>query len=239
MNEPAAQPQCQRHPDRTGLPCPRCGTFNCLECLSGGACERCLALNGERPVQAEHVHGFGRRAGGRVIDMVTHQILAVVAGVIAGVTIAVLEAGGIVPSGSIQSMGKHGFLFNMLAGSLASLVGTAAQTAICGASVGKAILGMRVVRLDGSRPGLGASLVRELGYFIDVFFFGLVGKAAMDASALAQRYGDQWAGTAVVRADQAGGSGRPSGLRIAVGLLVGAFLYGVCISGSFVLAALS
>jgi uncharacterized RDD family membrane protein YckC len=177
-------------------------------------------------VQAEHVHGFGRRAGGRVIDMVTHQILAVVAGVIAGVTIAVLETGGIVPAGSIQSMGKHGFLFNMLAGSLASLVGTTAQTAICGASVGKAILGMRVVRLDGSRPGLGASLVRELGYFIDVFFFGLVGKAAMDASALAERYGDQWAGTAVVRADHAGGSGRPSGLRIAVGLLVGAFLYG-------------
>ncbi|MBL8924601.1 MAG: RDD family protein [Myxococcaceae bacterium] len=239
MNDPSPQPQCQRHPDRPGLPCPRCGTFNCLECLSGVACERCLALKGERPVQSEDVHGFGRRAGGRIIDLVTHQVLAVVAGVIAGITIAILESIGVVAAGSVQSMGKHGFLFNMLAGSLASLAGSATSTVICGASVGKAILGMRVVRLDGSRPGLGASLVRELGYFIDVFFFGLVAKAAMDGSSLAQRHGDRWAGTAVVRADHAGGTGRPSGVRLAVGLMAGAFVYALAIGGAFVLAVLS
>lgn len=82
------------------------------------------------------------------------------------------------------------------------------------------MLGLRVVSVaSGERPGLGASVVRELGYYVDGLFFGMVGKAAMDSSPHKQRHGDGWAGTTVVRRATlntavAGGAGR-----VALGLL--------------------
>jgi uncharacterized membrane protein YiaA len=43
------------------------------------------------------------------------------------------------------------------------------------------------------------AIIRELGYFIDALFFGLVGYLAMQKTYQEQRYGDQWAHTVVTQ----------------------------------------
>lgn len=190
---------CLEHAERSGTPCTRCGTFRCAECLSDGLCAGCRDTVGVRPIQSGDVYGFGRRAGGRIIDLLVGQGTGLVAGVLAAVSLVVLERMGVARAGWATRM-DPGFGFNLLAGFVSSVLGAAVGTWLCGATVGKALLGMRVVRTDGQRAGLGANLVRELGYFIDALFFGLVAKSAMDGSPLQQRFGDQWAGTTVVRA---------------------------------------
>jgi uncharacterized RDD family membrane protein YckC len=67
-----------------------------------------------------------------------------------------------------------------------------------GASVGKMLFGLRVVQLNGQRPGAGALFVRNLMRAID---FGLifVGAVMILMSPLRQRLGDLAAGTLVVR----------------------------------------
>lgn len=234
----AAAPVCLTHADRPGLPCPRCGTFGCSECLSAGVCASCQASNASRPPMAEEVYGFGRRAGGRIIDMVAHQFIAIVTGVFAGVTIAILERLGIARAGAVQGMADHSFFFNALSGNLAAFLGATVSTAISGVTIGKAILGMRVVSIDGGRPSFGGVVLRELGYFIDVFFFGLIGKAAMDGSSLAQRHGDRWGRTTVVQSAAATGTARASTARLVFGLFAGVVAYALCLGSLFVVSAL-
>jgi len=67
-----------------------------------------------------------------------------------------------------------------------------------GATPGKLILRLRVVRLDGGRPGPGPVLVRGLFRLVDAFFFGAPAETAMRNSPLRQRIGDRHAHTLVV-----------------------------------------
>jgi uncharacterized RDD family membrane protein YckC len=66
-----------------------------------------------------------------------------------------------------------------------------------GASLGKLILSMRVVKEDGSPCNMGAALTRGLWRFIDAFIFGLVAYVTMDKP-LQQRLGDKRAHTVVI-----------------------------------------
>jgi uncharacterized RDD family membrane protein YckC len=68
-----------------------------------------------------------------------------------------------------------------------------------GATVGKAILRMRVVRPSGEPCGLASALVRGLWRYIDGLFFGLVAYASMKPF-LYQRLGDKAANTVVAHA---------------------------------------
>ncbi|RIV27466.1 RDD family protein [Fibrisoma montanum] len=69
-----------------------------------------------------------------------------------------------------------------------------------GRSVGKIALGIRVVMLDGSQPGLGAYLLRWLLRIVDTRLFGgLVAVIAIAANGKGQRVGDIAAGTTVVK----------------------------------------
>ena len=85
----------------------------------------------------------------------------------------------------------------------------------------KAILGLRVKRAEDFAPcGLLRAAGRNLAYYIDAFFFGLVAYSAMSKSRMSQRLGDQWASTVVVQASSlppgaAGGLGFGLGLGIA------------------------
>lgn len=75
--------------------------------------------------------------------------------------------------------------------------------AILGATLGKLILGLRVVREDGSRIGFGASFVRNFLRIVDLvpFFIPyLLGAIMIWKSPAKQRYGDKVAKTLVVRA---------------------------------------
>jgi len=77
-----------------------------------------------------------------------------------------------------------------------------------GASPGKLILSMRVVKDDGSPCNMGAALTRGLWRFIDSFIFGLVAYVTM-AKPLQQRLGDKRAHTVVIsKNDMLPGSNR-------------------------------
>src|SRR5262249_60826644 len=71
--------------------------------------------------------------------------------------------------------------------------------ATLGATVGKLLVGLRVLRADGGRVGWGASLVRNALRLIDLSFAGLVGAALMWLSPRRQRLGDRVAGAGVGR----------------------------------------
>lgn len=74
---------------------------------------------------------------------------------------------------------------------------------LVGASVGKLLLGLRVVRADGQDAGLGRCLVRTALLVVDGFFCALVGLVTACNSRAHRRVGDMVAGTMVVsRSDQ-------------------------------------
>ena len=69
-----------------------------------------------------------------------------------------------------------------------------------GQTVGKMLLGIKVVREDnGEVPGVGPALIRTLLCVVDGLLFYLVGFIAVLASAKRQRLGDMAAHTLVVR----------------------------------------
>lgn len=68
-----------------------------------------------------------------------------------------------------------------------------------GGTVGKRILGMRVVNAEGGSIGLGRALVRNLLRIIDMLpFFYILGAILVSSSETKQRLGDRVAGTYVV-----------------------------------------
>lgn len=68
-----------------------------------------------------------------------------------------------------------------------------------GATLGKRLMGIRVVAEDGSPVDLGAAVVRNVLRVVDALLFYLVGSLVALASPRRQRLGDQLARTAVVR----------------------------------------
>jgi uncharacterized RDD family membrane protein YckC len=91
---------------------------------------------------------------------------------------------------------------------------------LAGATIGKAVLGIRVRRVDGTRIGLGASALRNLARVVDGFPYVvpyLVGAIAMSRSDRKQRFGDRWAKTVVIlvgteRASATDGEGSGAGV---------------------------
>jgi uncharacterized RDD family membrane protein YckC len=140
---------------------------------------------------------FWPRVAARVIDLIVHYFSTYAAGLLFG-TMMVIASGGHVPRAIIIRMrhpGVTGFVFALL-GSLAYHV---IFTSIHGSTLGKRLLSMVVVQEDGSPCGFKGSLIRELAYFVDAFFFGLIGYTAMQGSAQQQRHGDDWAHTVVCK----------------------------------------
>jgi uncharacterized RDD family membrane protein YckC len=76
---------------------------------------------------------------------------------------------------------------------------------LTGASVGKHIVGLRVVRRDGSKPGIGWAALRTLLLWIpDGILGGIVGLIVASINGDHQRVGDMAAGTYVVDKHAAG-----------------------------------
>ena len=68
-----------------------------------------------------------------------------------------------------------------------------------GQSIGKKIMGIKVIGEDGGRPALHQYLIRWLTRPFDFFFFGLVGLLTVVLSKKNQRLGDMAAGTLVIK----------------------------------------
>jgi len=72
---------------------------------------------------------------------------------------------------------------------------------LSGATPGKRLIGLKVVRLEGGAPlDWQSSIVRNLLRLVDGLFFYLVAAIAVWTSGSRQRLGDRLAGTVVVRA---------------------------------------
>lgn len=69
-----------------------------------------------------------------------------------------------------------------------------------GQSFGKKILGIKVIKIDGTQPGIGSYLIRSLFRIIDIQLFnGLVALISVAVSEKSQRLGDMAAETTVIR----------------------------------------
>lgn len=75
------------------------------------------------------------------------------------------------------------------------------ETLFDGRTVGKMCMGLRVVNLDGSAPGVWAFVLRNVLLWVDVFFSLGTGIVLMLGTRLHQRWGDLAAGTFVVLAN--------------------------------------
>jgi len=142
--------------------------------------------------------GFGIRAAARVIDTVVGLGLGLVAGFGVGLTAVALAASGSLPPGWQHRLGTLS-----ASGVALSFLGTVLYHTVAesmgGATIGKAICGLRVRREDLSPCGFGGALIRSLAYFIDALFCALVAYMTMSNSRWQQRVGDKWGKTVVVK----------------------------------------
>jgi uncharacterized RDD family membrane protein YckC len=77
-----------------------------------------------------------------------------------------------------------------------------------GRSFGKMLIGLKVVKLDGTRPSLVSYLLRWVLRIVDIaLFFGMVAVLTILINGKGQRLGDIAAGTSVIRLKQRAGLG--------------------------------
>jgi uncharacterized RDD family membrane protein YckC len=140
---------------------------------------------------------FWPRVGARVIDLLVHYIVSFFAGVLFVILLVAASGGHISPETAfkMRHTGFTGF-FLAMAGAFAYHV---ICTSIHGSSLGKLVLSMVVVQEDGSPCRFGPAVIRELGYYVDGLFFGLIGYFAMQKTPQEQRHGDEWAHTVVCK----------------------------------------
>jgi len=166
--------------------------------------------------------GFWPRALSRGIDLVVHRLLGIIAGIIFGVLLSI-AAGGRPPLWVLRRISHMSwplFLFGVF-GSFAYHV---ICTSVSGSTLGKLLLSMRVVADDGSPCRLQSAIIRELGYFVDQLFLGVIGYAAMRDDPRQKRHGDDWAGTIVSkRASVPAETTEGGAMRFLLGFTLGAF----------------
>lgn len=164
--------------------------------------------------------GFGRRAAGRVLDTVASLGCSTM-GTVAAMFISHFAGwASVIDPETLERVDSFSLL-GFVIGLVGAVIAMATAERIGGASLGKLLLGMRVVSADGRAVGSRGALVRAAAYYVDGLFFGLVGHGAMKSSPFNQRYGDRWGRTVVVRSETVAAEARaPSGL-VAVGVLAG------------------
>jgi len=177
--------------------------------------------------------GFGQRTGAQVLDLILHNILGLVAGLFIGVLIGIYATATGIPvstlTAKLQSTSLIGYIF--------ALSGYIIYHAICegiyGATLGKLILKIHVLKEDGNPISFGSALIRSFAFLVDSLFFGLIAYSSMKASPLSQRLGDKWAKTVVVARSTLNPYQRPSGWKFVV-----AFLIGIMVDGFFLVLPL-
>ncbi|HUO80792.1 MAG TPA: RDD family protein [Steroidobacteraceae bacterium] len=143
---------------------------------------------------------FWVRAWGQIIDMVVHNAwwfvsafaFTVGVGIYAGITATPVEP--LIGKLFGSSWSWPDFFGALLGFTLYHAV----MERVCGATVGKRLLGLVAVSSDGTALRFRAALGRSLAFNVDGLFFGL---PAYDAMKLPphQRLGDKWCDTLVVK----------------------------------------
>jgi uncharacterized RDD family membrane protein YckC len=106
-----------------------------------------------------------------------------------------------------------------------SLCGYFAYQTICtiihGSTLGKRLLSLQVVQDDGSRCRPRSAIIRELAFFVDSFFFGVIGYTAMQGNDQHKRHGDWWADTIVRKIAKGSYESRREAGRFMLGFAMG------------------
>jgi len=140
---------------------------------------------------------FGIRAAAYIIDNIIINVVAFAGGTAGVLLLAIpfaIAGRPLIPAATQRNFTLQGYLISLAL----SILYFAVFEWLYGASPGKLILRLRVVREDGGRPGLWAALVRGAFRFVDGLFFGIPAASAMGSSPLRQRIGDRFAHTVVV-----------------------------------------
>lgn len=134
--------------------------------------------------------GLGSRIAAQLLDGLLAGLLA---GLALAVYLAIVSGGATSAEGSI--LGAIGAV--LFAGFVFFGYFFICEAVTSGRTPGKRALGVRVVRIDGSAPDLGAIAIRNLFRIIDTSFG--IGIIVMFFNPLSRRLGDLVAGTVVVR----------------------------------------
>jgi uncharacterized RDD family membrane protein YckC len=162
---------------------------------------------------------FWPRVLARVLDFLVHYLITFVAGFLFVLLLAA-ATGGRPPAWVLHRLSQ-----TRLAGFVAAILGLFAYHVICtsvhGSTLGKLLLSMQVIQDDGSACRPKSAIIRELGYFVDAMFFGVIGYFAMREDPEQKRHGDGWADTIVCKRAHVPSTGQQPGMRFVLGLLLG------------------
>jgi uncharacterized RDD family membrane protein YckC len=162
---------------------------------------------------------FWLRALARLIDFAVHYLTGLIAGFLFAFLLAI-ASGGRPPLWVLRRISAvHLPMF--LTAAIGSSLYQVICTSIYGSTVGKLLLSLQVVQDDGSPCRLKSAVIRELGYFVDALFFGLVGLMAMRDDPQQKRLGDQWAATIVCKRANVPPESRQTALRFVLGMMLG------------------
>ena len=135
--------------------------------------------------------GVGWRAVAAVVDLLVLVVLIWVVGVATG---SATDEGGVSLRGPVALLPPLLWLLYYIG-----------LEATVGATLGKLVLGLRVVRADGGSPiGWGPAVARNVLRIVDGLLFYGVGALLVQTSPTRQRLGDRVAGTVVVRRGSVG-----------------------------------
>jgi len=138
---------------------------------------------------------FWPRTFARVIDLVVHYLVGFTAGLLF-IFLVAIAAGGRPPLWILRRLSHTDFPV-FVAGLFGFMAYQVLCTSVYGSSVGKLLFSSQVVQEDGSPCRLKSAIIRELGFFVDGLFFGIIGYTAMKGDLRQQRHGDEWAHTVV------------------------------------------
>ena len=162
---------------------------------------------------------FWPRLLARGVDIAIHYLASLLAASLFVLMLAV-SAGGRPPVWILQRLSQTHFA-TFVAGLLGMFAYHVACTSIHGSTVGKLLLSMQVIQDDGSPCRPKSAVIRELGYFVDAMFFGVVAYFAMREDPEQKRLGDGWADTIVCKRALLPSASKRGGMQFALGLLIG------------------
>ena len=181
--------------------------------------------------------GFWARALARAIDIGFGYVLALIAAVIGAFALMALESAGAVPPGWHQRAKDLSVPAVGLAMAGAVFYHSFCE-GLCGASLGKLVCRLRVVRQDGGPSTVGRAFIRSVAWFLDALFVGVIAYMCMERSGLNQRHGDIWGKTVVVEKDALADRNPKPKRRILTGLLLGSAVWTVALTAGIILSAL-
>lgn len=162
---------------------------------------------------------FWPRLSARLLDIALHYGIGYLAGLLFAFMLIIASGGH--PAPWIARRLAHSRFPSIVGGVLGLACYHVICTAISGSTIGKLIFGMQVIQDDGSPCRLKSAVIRELGYFVDALFFGVVAYFAMQDDPEQKRVGDGWADTIVVKRGVVPLGSRQGAMRFVLGLMLG------------------